>query len=79
MRTGLLEVVATFRVRNTLRFKNIYPQAKACAYHFTGYSLGLAFFIYARRKPCPTKVPNAKSLITLTNLAHEFHRPFIKI
>ncbi|MEO0166347.1 MAG: hypothetical protein ABIL39_09450 [candidate division WOR-3 bacterium] len=36
-RLGVLVVAAPFRVRDTLGFKNIYPQAKACAYHFTGY------------------------------------------
>ncbi len=60
--TGLLAVAAPFRVRDTLRFKNIYPQAEACAYHFTGYhptTSGLHFCLSCLTaknslKPCPT-------------------------
>ncbi|MEO0136397.1 MAG: hypothetical protein ABIL39_04005 [candidate division WOR-3 bacterium] len=48
MRAELLAVTAPFRVRNTMGFKNIYPQAKACAYHFTGYNLSTSgwYFLF---------------------------------
>ncbi|MEO0160765.1 MAG: hypothetical protein ABIL74_00670 [candidate division WOR-3 bacterium] len=67
-------------MRDILGCKKIYPQAKACAYHFTGYhprTSGWLFYL-SKAKALPYKNPNAKLLMTLSNLAHGFYRSSIR-